>query len=195
MQNRSFIKIFSHGQITDLTNGFTFEKSLVFSIFAVPKSSSSPDVFTLNARLVGDTVASAVPIAVNRWNHVAIVEIQPDTQLLSQYDLYWGGSEDDYGQGGQPVPPTPPVPTPKTIIKYSTSDGQPVALTAPERFVDASGTPVPILYNTVNEDGHGELAFDGFVDCINGATFTNSRLACIHLPEEITSLGLSLIHI
>ena len=76
-----------------------------------------------------------------------------------------------------------------TIIRYATSDGNPVSLTAPERFVDASGTPVPIISNTVNEEGHGELVLGGIVDCINGATFTNSRLVCIHLPEEITSLG------
>lgn len=83
-------RIVSHGQITDLSKGFTLPNEEPFSIFIRPKFGVSTLDTVLSVRCSQDNGCSDVPIAYNDWSPLAVVEIAPNADFLKTNDVYWG---------------------------------------------------------------------------------------------------------
>lgn len=88
-----FLRIISHGKVTDLTKGFTLPDGSPFTIMVVPKVIQPSHVGTVKCKLIGDSSASDLPIVYNDWTPALIQKLEPNAVNLSQYDVYWGGSE------------------------------------------------------------------------------------------------------
>ena len=88
-------RLVSHGQITDLSNGFSLPKGEPFTIYIRPKYSSSTLDTVINVRLYQEDRFSPAPIVFNDWSPLVITAIAPDSELLKTNELYWGS--------GQPV--------------------------------------------------------------------------------------------
>lgn len=84
-----FLRILTHGQITDLTNGFKLDGQ-PFSIYVRPKSTVTAVDITVSAKCICDTAASAIPVPFNDWTPASIVELSANAISLSSYDVYWG---------------------------------------------------------------------------------------------------------
>lgn len=48
---------------------------------------------TVNCRCVNDSSFSVLPCPLNDWTPALIHKLEPNAVNLSQYDVYWGGSE------------------------------------------------------------------------------------------------------
>lgn len=88
------LKILSHGQVTDLSSGFSLGGGKGgFSIFLKPKQATMLLNITVNCRCVNDSSFSVLPCPLNDWIPALIHKLEPNAVNLSQYDVYWGSSE------------------------------------------------------------------------------------------------------
>jgi len=83
-------RIVSHGQITDLTDGFSLSGNVPFSVYVRPKASISNADILLNVRCYQDDDFSPVPIGLNDWTPLSIIEIAPNPLILDDCEIYWG---------------------------------------------------------------------------------------------------------
>lgn len=85
-------RICSHGQVTDLTNGFKLKDEQPFSLFVKPKSATTGVVAVMvDVRLYKETECSPCPCTLNGWQELEVVELAAsNAELLERYDIYWG---------------------------------------------------------------------------------------------------------
>ena len=89
MQDFQYTRILSHGQITDLSQGY--KADYPFSIYLRPKEGVEyQDDVLVRCRCMCDREMSDLPVAVGDWTTAAIVELAPDAIPLDEYDVYWG---------------------------------------------------------------------------------------------------------
>lgn len=89
MQDFQYTRILSHGQITDLSQGY--KADYPFSIYLRPKEGVEyQDDVLVRCRCMCDKEMSDLPVAVGDWTTAAIVELAPDAIPLDEYDVYWG---------------------------------------------------------------------------------------------------------
>ena len=89
MQDFQYTRILSHGQITDLSEGYRADYP--FSIYLRPKEGVEyQDDVLVKCRCMCDKELSDLPVAVGDWTTAAIVELAPDAIPLDEYDVYWG---------------------------------------------------------------------------------------------------------
>lgn len=89
-------RISSHGKITSLASGFRLDSGNSFSVYIEKKDTSQIDNDTnviLSVRCYQDDACSDVPINLNDWTPLAIVEIDSYQSLLDDYDIYWGSGQ------------------------------------------------------------------------------------------------------
>lgn len=84
-----FVRVWSHGQITDLSTAFSVPGNLPFTVWAQPKDDTVTSVM-INCKCYQDEVASPAPVACGDWSPLAIVEIEAGAVDLTAVDLYWG---------------------------------------------------------------------------------------------------------
>ena len=90
MYDMQFLRILTHGKVASLTNGFKLDDGRPFSVYVRPKSSTDDVDVVVNAKCIGDSAASAIPVPLNAWSEAAIVELGNNAINLSSYDVYWG---------------------------------------------------------------------------------------------------------
>ena len=89
MQDFQYTRILSHGQITDLSQGY--KADYPFSVYLRPKEGVEyQDDVLVRCRCMCDREMSDLPVAVGDWTTAAIVELAPDAIPLDEYDVYWG---------------------------------------------------------------------------------------------------------
>ena len=89
MQDFQYTRILSHGQITDLSQGY--KADYPFSVYLRPKEGVGyQDDVLVRCRCMCDREMSDLPVAVGDWTTAAIVELAPDAIPLDEYDVYWG---------------------------------------------------------------------------------------------------------
>ena len=89
MQDFQYTRILSHGQITDLSEGYRADYP--FSVYLRPKEGVEyQDDVLVKCRCMCDKELSDLPVAVGDWTTAAIVELAPDAIPLDEYDVYWG---------------------------------------------------------------------------------------------------------
>lgn len=88
-----YLRIISHGKIADLSQGFNLPGGAPFSIMVCPKRIQAYQVGTVHCKLIGDGSASDLPIVYNDWTPALIQSLSANAIDLSDYDVYWGGSE------------------------------------------------------------------------------------------------------
>lgn len=89
MQDFQYTRILSHGQITDLSQGY--KADYPFSVYLRPKEGVEyQDDVLVRCRCMCDKEMSDLPVAVGDWTTAAIVELAPDAIPLDEYDVYWG---------------------------------------------------------------------------------------------------------
>lgn len=86
------LRVLSHGQITDLSQGFDLGGK-PFSVFVRPKKVTMEANVLLNCKCICDKEASDLPVPIGDWTPAAIASISPNAISLSEYDVYWGGCE------------------------------------------------------------------------------------------------------
>lgn len=86
------MRILSHGQVTDLTNGFSLGGK-PFSVFVRSKSVTMETSIILSCKTFCDKDASDLPVPIGDWTPAAIAEISPNAVSLDDYDVYWGAGE------------------------------------------------------------------------------------------------------
>ena len=86
-------RIVSHGQITDLSNGFRLPNGEAFTIYVRPKSSVSTLDTVLNVKLYQEDGFSPAPVVFNDWSPLVISELAPDSEILKTNDLFWGSGQ------------------------------------------------------------------------------------------------------
>lgn len=90
MYEMQFLRILTHGKVTDISDGFKLPDGRPFSVYVRPKSSTDNVDTVVNAKCIGDSAASAIPVPLNAWSEAAIVELGANSVNLSNYDVYWG---------------------------------------------------------------------------------------------------------
>lgn len=83
-------RIASHGKITDLSNGFSLPGRQRFSIYIRPKEETDEYDTVLSVRCSHDDELSEAPVLFNDWTPLALIEIGADSEILNNYDIYWG---------------------------------------------------------------------------------------------------------
>lgn len=89
METMQFLRILTHGQITDLSNGFDLDGQ-PFSIYVRPKSTVTNTDTTVSVQCFCDDAPSAMPVPFNDWTPACIKKIAANAISLSSYDVYWG---------------------------------------------------------------------------------------------------------
>lgn len=96
-------RILSHGEITDLTNGFsipvvgTIDNKQVLKTFTIilfpidGEGGEAGDVELVNCRCMVDGDFSPYPVTVGVETPLAIVELAADSIDLTKYRVFWGG--------------------------------------------------------------------------------------------------------
>lgn len=89
--NMTSLRILSHGQITDLSEGFKLEHDAPFSIFVIHKVPTLVQYTTVKCRCLSDRgKATALPVILGDWSPAMVTYISPKAIDLNQYDVYWG---------------------------------------------------------------------------------------------------------
>lgn len=85
-------RIVSHGKILSLASGFKLPNEIPFSIYIRPKNTAGSEDLDvlLDVRCYQDETSSEAPVMLNDWSPMAIVEISPNSEILGEYDIYWG---------------------------------------------------------------------------------------------------------
>ncbi len=86
------LRILSHGQITDLSKGFSLGGK-PFSIWIRSKQPTLATNMVIGCKLICDKEPGDMPVALGDWTPAAIAEISPDAIPLDQFDVYWGAGE------------------------------------------------------------------------------------------------------
>ena len=94
MQDFQYNRVLSHGQITDLSEGY--RTNYPFSIFLRPKKEEYPDDILVRCRCLCDRELSDLPVAVGDWTSAAMVELAPNAIPLDKYDVYWGAGNPNF---------------------------------------------------------------------------------------------------
>lgn len=92
MNEMQTLRILSHGQVSDLTNGFSLGGK-PFTVFVRPKALTMESNVILPCKLICDNEAGDLPVPVGDWTPAEIVEISPNAISLGDYDVYWGSGE------------------------------------------------------------------------------------------------------
>lgn len=83
-------RIVAHGKIDDLSGGFRLPNGEPFSVYVRPKGSVTALDTVLSVRCYQDNGISEAPVAYNDWSPLAITEIAPGNDILTDCDVYWG---------------------------------------------------------------------------------------------------------
>lgn len=86
-------RVLAHGQITDLTEGFSLASKQPFALFIIPKTGGSAEgdlTAKVDCKLYQDDVASDCPFTCNCWDSPAVLEIEPTGIDLTVYDVWFG---------------------------------------------------------------------------------------------------------
>ena len=86
-------RIVSHGKIESLAQGFKLPKNALFTVYARPKSQTVDMDTVLKVKCYQDDKFSDAPVPFYDWSPLAIREIAPDNEILTNCDLYWGSGE------------------------------------------------------------------------------------------------------
>ena len=86
------LRILSHGQVTDLSSGFSLGGK-PFSIFVRPKLPTMEANVVVPCKCICDKDAGSLPVPTGDWTPAAIVSLSPSAIDLSEYDVYWGAGE------------------------------------------------------------------------------------------------------
>lgn len=86
-------RLVSHGQITDLSQGFRLPDGVPFTVFVRPKYSVSTLDTVLSVKLYQENGFSPAPLTFSDWSPLLISEIAPDTSFLDTNDLFWGSGQ------------------------------------------------------------------------------------------------------
>lgn len=86
-------RVLSHGKVTDLSNGF--KKNSPFSIYVKPLRTTMDVDVNISVRCLCDNECSIVPVRLNDWSPEAIVEIAQNAIDLTNYEVYWGGGNNN----------------------------------------------------------------------------------------------------
>ena len=88
-------RVLSHGQITDLSEGFSLG-GLMFSLFIIPKGKSVDPTapVIVSCQTLQNDSAEDTPMAVNWWNPHALRSLPADAIDLDDYDVYWAAGHD-----------------------------------------------------------------------------------------------------
>lgn len=89
MNEMQFLRILSHGQITNLADGFALDGQ-PFSIYVRPKQTVTAMDMVVSAKCICDTELSSLPVSFNDWTPASIVALDKNAINLAQYDVYWG---------------------------------------------------------------------------------------------------------
>lgn len=87
-------RVLSHGKITDLSVPFSLPGKVSFSIFLAAKSVTSNQVITLSCKLYKDKASSECPFNINTWTEPAVILIDPNPDILNDFDIYWGAGQE-----------------------------------------------------------------------------------------------------
>jgi len=90
MNEMNFLRVLSHGKISDLSSGFSLPQNVPFSVYVRPKSTKTESDIVISARCVCDDDVADLPVPFNDWTPAAIVAIAPNAISLTDYDVYWG---------------------------------------------------------------------------------------------------------
>lgn len=100
MQKKGYIsetigggRIVSHGQITELSNGFNLPDGVPFTLYVRPKYSVSTVDTVISVRLYQEDSFAPVPVQYNDWSPCVISELAPDSEILKTNDIYWGSGQ------------------------------------------------------------------------------------------------------
>jgi len=102
-QSMSAARILSHGEVTDLSEGFSLKGEVPFSILILPAAAidntevETPEKFAvlLNCELYLDKSESPLPVILGQWSEAAMLRIAPDALNLTDYRLFWGAGGED----------------------------------------------------------------------------------------------------
>lgn len=91
-------RICQHGEITDLTEGFSIpfgvDKLSPFSLFITKKDDSADDTVLVDCLCYSDNAMgrshSALPVNCNEWTPAAITSIEAGAIDLDDYRVFWG---------------------------------------------------------------------------------------------------------
>lgn len=90
MCEMQFLRVLSHGKLSNLSEGFKLPHDVPFSVYVRPKESTIDADIVINAKCICDKEASALPVPLYDWTPAEIVEIAPNAISLDSYDVYWG---------------------------------------------------------------------------------------------------------
>lgn len=88
MSNLQEMRVLSHGEITDLSNGF--KPGFPFSVYVRPKEVTMDSDIIINAKCLCDDETSALPVPLYNWTPAEITEIAPNAIPLDDYRVFWG---------------------------------------------------------------------------------------------------------
>lgn len=84
-------RIVAHGEITDLTGGFTLEGVVPFSLFVLKKDPSAEDSCLIDVKCYCDDEHSVCPFNAGEWSACSVDSIDASSSpILSTYRLFWG---------------------------------------------------------------------------------------------------------
>jgi hypothetical protein len=84
-------RLITGAKIASLATAFSLADNKPFSIYINPTSGTGTTE-VLTVKLLGQTVATAMPFKVEAWSELLITEISAD-DILSTYDVYWASGE------------------------------------------------------------------------------------------------------
>lgn len=86
-------RIVSHGQIGDLSRGFSLPNGEPFTVYVRPKFSVSTLDTVLGVRLYQEESFAPAPVVFNDWSPLLISELAPDNEITKTNDVYWGSGQ------------------------------------------------------------------------------------------------------
>lgn len=86
-------RIVSHGKIESLSDGFRLPNGELFTIYIRPKGMIDDFSTILSVKCYQDNDFSDAPFLFEDWSPLAISEIAPNEDVLSNCDIYWGSGQ------------------------------------------------------------------------------------------------------
>ena len=91
----NYMRVLSHGKISDLSNGFALKNNTPFSIYVRPKNDDGALDTIVSCKCMNDSEFSDLPVPLYAWTEAAIVELGANAISLSDYDVYYGGGNQE----------------------------------------------------------------------------------------------------
>lgn len=88
-----YLRILSHGKVADLSHGFALKDGKPFSICLIKKTVSMETNALVKCKCVGDSESSDLPVVIGDWTPALIASLAPNAVNMSNYDVYYGASE------------------------------------------------------------------------------------------------------